>query len=123
MSIKLYEEEQNPKPWKIIAIFVIVLFLLAQVQCCNGKTVVAQDTVICHPENIVKIIEQPTKKSSRFYVIYKTSKWQDIIPISKSVVEYYSNCKSYNITPNLAFIVKDGVISRVIRYKTRFKIN
>lgn len=91
------------------------------------NTVATQiDTVLCNPANIVKIVEVPNKSgtSTRTYAVYedKGNNISEIIPVSKTVLEYINLCIENNIKPNLGIKLKNGQIVSIIKYKTKYKV-
>ena len=104
MSIKLYEEPDNHGSGWVIALVIIVLmlFVTAKCQAVNPTKV---DTMLCKVECIKKIVEKSSTngKSTKFYAVYsdEKTKFSEIIPISKNVVDYINICKQYSIKPYL----------------------
>ncbi|MBR1518674.1 MAG: hypothetical protein IJ624_04150 [Prevotella sp.] len=78
-----------------------------------------KDTVDCKIECIEKFVEVPSAsgKTSKIYALYKDSEANisDLIPVEKRVYEYIQTCKDNDIAPNLSIVVKNGMISSIIR--------
>ena len=122
--IKLYEKPDNNNSGWIIAIIVVVLLILATAKChAQSKAVAQVDTMLCKVECIQKIVQQTSQKGTiRYYAVYndKSINFSEVIPVSKTVVEYIEMCKQYSIKPTLGIRLKNGVVSSIIRYKTKF---
>lgn len=107
----------------VIGLIVICLLIICTHRCSAQAARV--DTMICKVECIHKLIEQQSTngKSSQYFAVYedKSIGFSEIIPVSKNVVDYIQYCKEYRIKPNLGIILKNGVISRIVRYKIKFK--
>lgn len=123
--IKLYEDP-NPdkgKGW-IVAIIVVFILILATAKCHAQSRAVAQvDTMLCKVECIQKIVQQTSAKGTvHYYAVYndKSINFSEVIPVSKTVVEYIEMCKQYSIKPTLGIRLRNGVVSSIIRYKIKF---
>ena len=123
MAIKLYEEPEHHNSGWVIALLIIALLLIISAKC-RAENSVKVDTMVCNVECIKKIVEQPTSngKSTKFFVVYNDTKagFSEIIPISKSVVDYINVCKQFSVKPTLGIRLRNGVISSIIRYKIKF---
>lgn len=123
MSIKLYEEPDNHGSGWVIALVIIVLMLFVTAKC-QAVNPVKVDTMLCKVECIKKIVKISTSngKSTKFYVVYSDdkTKFSEIIPISKNVVDYINVCKQYSIKPYLGIKLKNGTISSIVRNKIKF---
>lgn len=122
--IKLYEKpEHNNSGW-IIAIIVVLMLIMATAKCHAQSKAPAQiDTMICKSECIQKIVQQTTTKGTvRYYAVYndKSINFNEIIPVSKTVVEYIEMCKQYSLKPTLGIRLRNGVVSGIVRYKIKF---
>ena len=123
MAVRLYEKPENHSPGPIIAIVVIVILLLMTSKChAQQKAVI--DTMICKVECIKQIVQQPSSngKTVKYLAVYidKSAKFSEVIPISKSVVDYINTCKRFSIEPTLGIKLRNGVISSIVRYKIKF---
>ena len=123
MAVRLYEKPENHSPGPIIAIVVIVILLLMTSKCqAQQKAVI--DTMICKVECIKQIVQQPSSngKTVKYLAVYvdKSAKFSEVIPISKSVVDYINTCKRFSIEPILGIKLRNGVISSIVRYKIKF---
>ena len=123
MAVRLYEKPENHSPGPIIAIVVIVILLLMTSKChAQQKAVI--DTMVCKVECIKQIVQQPSSngKTVKYLAVYvdKSAKFSEVIPISKSVVDYINTCKRFSIEPTLGIKLRNGVISSIIRYKIKF---
>lgn len=120
--ITLHEKDPDKHTGAIIALIVIVLLLLATAKCQAQQVKI--DTMICKVECIKKIVSQPSSngKSTKCFAVYNDPKigFSEIIPISKSVMEYIDMCKRYSVAPTLGIKLRNGVISSIIRYKVKF---
>lgn len=123
MAVRLYEKPENHSPGPIIAIVVIVILLLMTSKCqAQQKAVI--DTMVCKVECIKQIVQQPSSngKTVKYLAVYvdKSAKFSEVIPISKSVVDYINTCKQFSIEPTLGIKLRNGVISSIVRYKIKF---
>lgn len=123
MAVRLYEKPEGHSPGPIIAIVVIVILLLMTSKChAQQKAVI--DTMVCKVECIKQIVQQPSSngKTVKHLAVYvdKSAKFSEVIPISKSVVDYINTCKRFSIEPTLGIKLRNGVISSIIRYKIKF---
>lgn len=123
MAVRLYEKPENHSPGPIIAIVVIVILLLMTSKCqAQQKAVI--DTMICKVECIKQIVQQPSSngKTVKYMAVYidKSAGFSEIIPISKSVVDYINTCKQFSIEPTLGIRLRNGVITSIVRYKIKF---
>lgn len=122
MAVKLYEKpDHNGAGW-VIAIIIIVMMLFVTAKC-HAADPVRVDTMLCKVECIQKIVQQTSPKGTvRYYAVYNdpSIKFSEIIPISKTVMEYIQMCKQYSIKPTLGIKLRNGVVSSIIRYKIKF---
>lgn len=123
MAVRLYEKPENHSPGPIIAIVVIAILLLMTSKChAQQKAVI--DTMVCKVECIKQIVQQPSSngKTVKYLAVYvdKSAKFSEVIPISKSVVDYINTCKRFSIEPTLGIRLRNGVISSIVRYKIKF---
>lgn len=123
MAVRLYEKPENHSHGPIIAIVVIVILLLMTSKCqAQQKAVI--DTMVCKVECIKQIVQQPSSngKTVKYLAVYvdKSAKFSEVIPISKSVVDYINTCKRFSIEPILGIKLRNGVISSIVRYKIKF---
>lgn len=122
MAIKLYEKPDH-SPGPIVAIVVVVILLLLTSKChAQQKAVI--DTMVCKVECIKKLVQKPSAngKTVKYLAVYvdKSAGFSEIIPISKSVVDYISTCKQFSIEPILGIRLRNGVITSIVRYKIKF---
>lgn len=122
MGVKLYEKP-NHSPDPLIAIVVIVILLLMTSKChAQQKAVI--DTMTCKVECIKQIVQKPNSngKTVKYMAVYvdKSAGFSEIIPISKSVVDYISTCKQFSIEPTIGIRLRNGVITSIVRYKIKF---
>ena len=122
MAVKLYEEPDHG-PSTLIALVVIILLLLLTSKC-HAQQKAAIDTMVCKVECIKQIVQQPSSngKTVKYMAVYidKNIGFSEIIPISKSVVDYISTCKQFSIEPTLGIRLRNGVITSIVRYKIKF---
>lgn len=89
---------------------------------CTAKTVI--DTMTCKVECIKQIVQKPSAngKTVKYMAVYvdKSAGFSEVIPISKSVVDYISTCKQFSIEPTLGIRLRNGVITSIVRYKIKF---
>lgn len=121
--IKLYEKPDNHggAGW-VIALVIITLMLFATAKC-HAVNPVKVDTMLCKTECIQKIVQKTSPKGTiRYYAVYSdpSIKFSEIIPISKTVMEYMQMCKQYSIKPTLGIKLRNGIVSSIIRYKIKF---
>ena len=122
MATNLCEKPDNHNSGWIIAIIIIMMLLISTAKC-HAADPVKIDTMLCKTECIQKIIQQTSPKGTiRYYAVYNdpSIKFSEIIPISKSVMEYTQLCKQYSIKPTLGIKLRNGVVSGIIRYKIKF---
>ena len=122
MATNICEKPDNHNSGWIIAIIIIMMLLISTAKC-HAADPVKIDTMLCKTECIQKIIQQTsTKGTIRYYAVYNdpSIKFSEIIPISKSVMEYMQLCKEYSIKPTLGIKLRNGVVSGIIRYKIKF---
>ena len=122
MAIKLYEEPDHG-PSTLIALVVIILLLLLTSKC-HAQQKAAIDTMVCKVECIKQIVQQPSSngKTVKYMAVYidKNIGFSEIIPISKSVVDYINVCKQFSLEPTLGIRLRNGVITSIVRYKIKF---
>ena len=122
METNLCEKPDNHNSGWIIAIIIIMMLLISTAKC-HAADPVKIDTMLCKTECIQKIIQQTSPKGTiRYYAVYNdpSIRFSEIIPISKSVMEYIQLCKQYSIKPTLGIKLRNGVVSGIIRYKIKF---
>lgn len=122
MVTNLREKPDNNNSGWGIAIIVIIMLLVLTAKC-HAADPVKVDTMLCKTECIQKIIQQTSPKGTiRYYAVYSdpSIRFSEIIPISKSVMEYIQLCKQYSIKPTLGIKLRNGVVSGIIRYKIKF---
>ena len=122
MAVKLYEEPDHG-PSTLIALVVIILLLLLTSKC-HAQQKAAIDTMVCKVECIKQIVQQPSSngKTVKYMAVYvdKSAGLSEIIPISKSVVDYINVCKQFSVQPTLGIRLRNGVITSIVRYKIKF---
>ena len=123
MSVKLYEKPDKHSPDPLIAIIVIMILLFMTSKCrAQQKSVI--DTIVCKVECIKQIVQKPSAngKTVKYMAVYvdKSAGFSEIIPVSKSVVDYISTCKQFSIEPTLGIRLRNGVITSIVRYKIKF---
>lgn len=123
MAIKLYEKPDKHNPGPLVALVVIIILLLLTSKChAQQKAVI--DTMTCKVECIKQIVQKPSTngKTVKYLAVYvdKSAGFSEIIPISKSVVDYISTCKQFSIEPTLGIRLRNGVITSIVRYKIKF---
>ena len=123
MAVRLYEKQENHSPGPIIAIVIIILLLLVTSKC-HAQQKAAIDTMICKVECIKQIVQQPSANGEtvKYLAAYidKSAGFSEIIPISKSVVDYINTCKQFSIEPTRGIRLRNGVITSIVRYKIKF---
>ena len=122
MAVKLYEKPDH-SPGPLIALVVIVILLLLTSKC-HAQKKAAIDTMVCKVECIKQIVQQPSSngKTVKYMAVYIDKKigFSEIIPISKSVVDYINVCKQFSVDPTLGIRLRNGVITSIVRYKIKF---
>lgn len=123
MAVKLYEKPDKQNPGPLIAIVIIVILLLLTSKC-QAQQKAAIDTMVCKVECIKQIVQQPNANGEtvKYLAAYidKSAGFSEIIPISKSVVDYINTCKQFSIEPTLGIRLRNGVITSIVRYKIKF---
>ena len=122
MAIKLYKEPDHSSG-PLIAIVIVIMLLLLTSKChAQQKAVI--DTMVCKVECIKQIVQKPSVngKAVKYMAVYvdKSTGFSEVIPISKSVVDYISTCKQFSIAPNIGIRLRNGVITSIVRYKIKF---
>ena len=122
MSVKLYEKpDHSPDPLIAIIVIMILLFMTSK---CRAQQKAAIDTMTCKVECIKQIVQKPSAngKTVKYLAVYvdKSAGFSEIIPISKSVVDYISTCKQFSLEPTLGIRLRNGVITSIVRYKIKF---
>ena len=91
---------------------------------CQAQQKAAIDTMVCKVECIKQIVQKPSSngKTVKYLAVYidKSAGFSEIIPISKSVVDYISTCKQFSLEPTLGIRLRNGVITSIVRYKIKF---
>ena len=122
MAVKLYEKPDH-SPGPLIALVVIIILLLLTSKC-HAQQKAAIDTMVCKVECIKQIVQQPSSngKTVKYMAVYIDKKigFSEIIPISKSVVDYINVCKKFSVEPTLGIRLRNGVITSIVRYKIKF---
>lgn len=122
MAVKLYEEPDHG-PSTLIALVVIIILLLLTSKC-HAQQKAAIDTMVCKVECIKQIVQQPSSngKTVKYMAVYvdKSTGFSEIIPISKSVVDYINVCKQFSVEPTLGIRLRNSVITSIVRYKIKF---
>jgi archaellin len=122
MAVKLYEKPDH-SPGPLIAIVVIIILLLMTSKC-HAQQKAAIDTIVCKVECIKQIVQKPSTngKTVKYMAVYvdKSAGFSEVIPISKSVVDYIGTCKQFSIAPNIGIRLRNGVITSIVRYKIKF---
>lgn len=122
MAVKLYEKPDHG-PSTLIALVVIILLLLLTSKC-HAQQKAAIDTMVCKVECIKQIVQQPSSngKTVKYMAVYvdKSAGFSEIIPVSKSVVDYINVCKQFSVEPTLGIRLRNGVITSIVRYKIKF---
>ena len=122
MATKLCEKPDGGNSGWIIAIVIIIMLLISTAKC-HAADPVKVDTMLCKTECIQKIIQKTSSKGTvRYYAVYNdpSIKFSEIIPISKTVMDYLEMCKQNSIRPNIGIKLRNGVVSTIIRYKVKF---
>lgn len=123
MGVKLYEKPDKHSPGPLIALVIVIILLLLTSKChAQQKAVI--DTMACKVECIKQIVQKPSSngKTVKYMAVYidKSAGFSEIIPISKSVVDYISTCKQFSLEPMLGIRLRNGVITSIVRYKIKF---
>lgn len=123
MAVRLYEKPDKNNPGPLVALVIVVILLLMTSKCkAQQKAVI--DTMVCKVECIKQIVQQPSSngKTVKYLAAYidKSAGFSEVIPISKSVVDYINTCKQFSIAPNIGIRLRNGVITSIVRYKVKF---
>lgn len=123
MAANLCEKPDNHGSGWVIAIVIITMLLFVTAKC-HAADPVKVDTMVCKTECIKQIVQKPSAngKSVKFYAVYvdNSINFSEIIPISKSVVDYIETCKQFSVKPTLGIRLRNGVVSSIVRYKIKF---
>lgn len=91
---------------------------------CHAQQKAVIDTMTCKVECIKQIVQKPSPngKTVKYMAVYvdKSEGFSEVIPISKSVVDYINTCKQFSIAPNIGIRLRNGVITSIVRYKIKF---
>ena len=122
MGVKLYEKpDHSPDPLIAIIVIMILLFMTSK---CHAQQKATIDTMTCKVECIKQIVQKPSAngKTVKYLAVYvdKSAGFSEIIPISKSVVDYIDTCKQFSLEPTLGIRLRNGVITSIVRYKIKF---
>lgn len=123
MVINLCEKPDNNGAGWVIAVVIITMLLFVTAKCqAQQKAVI--DTMTCKVEYIKQIVQKPSSngKTVKYMAVYvdKSAGFSEVIPISKSVVDYINTCKQFSIAPNIGIRLRNGVITSIVRYKIKF---
>ena len=122
MAVRLYEKPDH-SPGPLVALVVIIILLLLPSKC-HAQQKAEIDTMVCKVECIKQIVQQPNSNGEtvKYLAAYidKSAGFSEIIPISKSVVDYINTCKQFSIEPTLGIRLRNGVITSIVRYKIKF---
>lgn len=123
MGVKLYEKPDKHSPGPLIALVIVIILLLLTSKChAQQKAVI--DTMACKVECIKQIVQKPSSngKTVKYMAVYidKSAGFSEIIPISKSVVDYINVCREFSLEPMLGIRLRNGVITSIVRYKIKF---
>lgn len=123
MGVKLYEKPDKHSPGPLIALVIVIILLLLTSKChAQQKAVI--DTMACKVECIKQIVQKPSSngKTVKYMAVYidKSAGFSEIIPISKSVVDYINVCREFSLEPTLGIRLRNGVITSIVRYKIKF---
>lgn len=123
MAVRLYEKPDKRNSGPLIAL-VIIIMLLLMTSKCHAQQKAAIDTMMCKVECIKQIVQKPSSngKTVKYMAVYidKSAGFSEIIPISKSVVDYINTCKQFSLEPTLGIRLRNGVITSIVRYKIKF---
>lgn len=104
----------------ILLLLIVILLIACAVKCSaqsyrTVKPTVSYDTIPVINKNVTTVY----MLEKRNYMIYKYQDCPEAIPVSKSIVDYMILCCELKCSCNLAILKrkKDGVLSRVIKYK------
>lgn len=122
--MKTQDDAYQNRYGKTLAVLIlIVLVLLISASKCSAqsyrtKTTVQYDTIPVINKNISTIYMM----EKRNFMIYKYRGCNEAIQVSKSIVDYMILCCELKCSCNLAILKrkKDGVLSRVIKYKANY---
>lgn len=124
MGVNLYEKPDKHGPGPLIAIVVVIILLLLTSKCHAQQQKAVIDTMACKVECIKQIVQKPSSngKTVKYLAVYidKSAGFSEIIPISKSVVDYIGTCKQFSIEPTLGIRLRNSVITSIVRYKIKF---
>lgn len=122
INMENQEDKYQTRCAKTVAVLlIIVIALLISANKCSAqsyrtvKPTVQYDTIPVINKDVISIYMM----DKRNYMIYKYQGCQEAIQVSKSIVDYMVLCCELKCSCNLAILKrkKDGVLSRVIKYK------
>lgn len=103
---------------------IFMLFILASTYpaAVNAQTKqpAIVDTIECHYACIKRMVEKPTANGkTKTYAVYdcKHLHIQDIIPVSKTTMDYIALCRENDIVPSLGIRVRNSQITSIVKIK------
>lgn len=110
--------------WLVV---VFVLMLLGLTLRCQAQNIqkAQVDTVYCNVDCIEKYVSTTTQSGrTKTYAVYndRNHNISELIPVSKTVLDYISLCDANGIMPTLGIRIRNGQISSIVRYKQKIRI-
>ena len=122
--MKTQDDAYQSRRAKTLAILVlIVIALLISANKCSAQSYRTKQTVQYDTIPIInKDVSTIYMMEKRNFMIYKYKGRNEAIQVSKSIVDYMILCCELKCSCNLAILKrkKDGVFSRVIKYKANY---
>lgn len=122
--MKTQDDAYQSRRAKTLAILVlIVIALLISANKCSAQSYRTKQTVQYDTIPIInKDVSTIYMMEKRNFMIYKYKGRNEAIQVSKSIVDYMILCCELKCSCNLAILKrkKDGVFSRVIKYKSNY---
>lgn len=111
-------------PKYYLGALIVAFILLFAIDKCAAQSRTAQiDTMSCNVSCIDRFVEEKTSKGTiKYYAIYNDIKndISELIPVSQNVMSYIKLCNANNIRPSLGIKLKNGQISSLIKYKSKY---
>lgn len=123
--------ETNKQPsdytwlWLIFAVLLMLFGIIVNSNAQQQQQKAQIDTVYCNIDCIEKYVSTTTQSGRiKTYAVYndRNHNISELIPVSKTVLDYISLCDANGIMPTLGIRIRNGQISSIVRYKQHIRI-